>query len=126
MRDPADSASRPERHAAASRARKAAARREWVQGSRGGPDQAARRPAGEGSPDEVSFRVTVPCTRAQGEAIGDMDDLPGFGDPPPVLVADEPDESTPDDWLIHAYFEREPTSEEIALLTSLGSGPPRV
>jgi ribosomal protein L11 methyltransferase len=74
----------------------------------------------------VSFRVTVPCTRAQGEAIGDMDDLPGFGDPPPVLVADEPDESTPDDWLIHAYFEREPTSEEIALLTSLGSGPPRV
>ena len=74
----------------------------------------------------MSFRVTVPCTRAQGEAIGDMDDLPGFGDPPPVLVADEPDESTPDDWLIHAYFEREPTSEEIALLTSLGSGPPRV
>ncbi len=74
----------------------------------------------------MSFRVTVPCTRAQGEAIGDMDDLPGFGDPPPVLVADEPDESTPDDWLIHAYFEREPTSEEIALLTSLGSGPARV
>jgi ribosomal protein L11 methyltransferase len=74
----------------------------------------------------VSFRVTVPCTRAQGEAVAETDELAGFGDHPPVLVADEPDESKPDEWLIHAYFEREPTSEELALLTSLGSGPPQV
>ena len=59
----------------------------------------------------MSFRVTVRCTRAQGEMVGDMDALPGFGEKAPVLVADEPDESRPDDWLIHAYFEHEPTGD---------------
>jgi ribosomal protein L11 methyltransferase len=55
-----------------------------------------------------------------------MGELPGFGDEPPVLVADEPDETRPDDWLIHAYFEHEPTSEELYLLASLGGGRPKV
>lgn len=73
----------------------------------------------------MSFRVTVPCTRAQGEAIAEADDLFPGADNPPVLVADEPDESKPDQWLIHAYFEQEPTGQEIAVLTSLGNGPPR-
>jgi ribosomal protein L11 methyltransferase len=41
-------------------------------------------------------------------------------------VADEPDESRPDDWLIHAYLEHEPTPEEVAALASLGSGAPKV
>jgi len=72
----------------------------------------------------VSFRVTVRCTRAQGETIGAMDDIAGFGDSPPVLVADEPDESKPDDWLIHAYFDHHPTLDDIALMATLGSGPP--
>jgi ribosomal protein L11 methyltransferase len=74
----------------------------------------------------VSFRVTIACTRAQGEAIGAMDDLPGFGEHPPILVADEPDESNPDDWLIHAYFDHPPTQEEIALLAGLGDGAPQL
>ena len=74
----------------------------------------------------MSFRVTIPCTRAQGEAVGTMDEVPGFGNTPPVLVADEPDESRPNDWLIHAYFERPPTEHDLALLTGLGSGPPQV
>jgi ribosomal protein L11 methyltransferase len=74
----------------------------------------------------VSFRVTISCTRAQGEAIGDLDEIPGFGEHAPVLVADEPDESKPDEWLIHAYFEHPPTDEEIVLLTNLGSGSPQV
>ena len=74
----------------------------------------------------MSFRVTVPCTRAQGEAVGVMDELPAFGDPPPVLVADEPDESRPDEWLIHAYFERAPSEDELALLAGFGSGEPYV
>ena len=55
-----------------------------------------------------------------------MEELSGFGDQPPVLVADEPDEAKPDDWLIHAYFEHEPTSEELYLLASLGGGRPKV
>jgi ribosomal protein L11 methyltransferase len=74
----------------------------------------------------VSVRVTVPCTRAQGEAIEAMGDLPMFGDHQPVLVADEPDETKPNDWLIHAYLEHDPTAEEVATLAVLGSGPPRI
>jgi len=74
----------------------------------------------------VSVRVTVPCTRAQGELIAHADDFFPDSPNPPVLVADEPDESKPDDWLIHAYFEHPPTRAEIATLTSLGSGPPQV
>ena len=74
----------------------------------------------------MSFRVTVACTRAQGEAIGAMGELAGFGEQPPVLVADEPDEAKPDEWLIHAYFEREPSADDIATLAKLGDGEPRV
>jgi hypothetical protein len=36
----------------------------------------------------VSWRVTIACSRADGEAIGTMEDLPEFGDNPPTLVAD--------------------------------------
>ena len=74
----------------------------------------------------MSWRVTVACTRAQGEAIGAMGDLPGFGDHPPVLVADEPDETKPDAWLIHAYFDHEPRAEDLSTLATLGRGEPRV
>jgi ribosomal protein L11 methyltransferase len=74
----------------------------------------------------VSFRVTIACSRAQGEAIGAMEELPGFGDNPPVLVADEPDERKPDEWLIHAYFDRAPTEQELKALERLGSGQTRV
>ena len=74
----------------------------------------------------MSFRVTIPCTRAQGEAIADGDHLFPNAENPPVLVADEPDESRPDNWLIHGYFDHEPTGEEIALLSSLGTGPPHI
>jgi ribosomal protein L11 methyltransferase len=74
----------------------------------------------------VSWRATVPCSRAQGEAIADSAELfPNMSDPP-VLVADEPDESSPDDWLIHAYFERAPSERELELLAALGAGEPYV
>jgi ribosomal protein L11 methyltransferase len=74
----------------------------------------------------VSFRVTVPCTRTQGEAVAHAADLFPTSDDPPVLVADEPDETRPDEWLIHAYFDHQPTGEEIAVLSRLGSGPPEI
>jgi len=73
----------------------------------------------------VSWRVTVPCSRAQGEAVG-IEGLADFEDGAPVLVADEPDEKRPDDWLIHAYFDHEPTGDEIASISNLGSGPPQI
>jgi ribosomal protein L11 methyltransferase len=43
-----------------------------------------------------------------------------------VLVADEPDSARPDDWLIHAYFEHQPTGEELAQLARLGHGEPKI
>jgi ribosomal protein L11 methyltransferase len=74
----------------------------------------------------VSFRLTIPCTRAQGEKIAEADELfPGSANPP-VLVADEPDETKPEEWLIHAYFDHQPTADELAVLGSLGSGPPQL
>jgi len=74
----------------------------------------------------LSWRVTVPCSRAQGEAVAVAEDLFPGADNPPVLVADEPDESKPDDWLIHAYLDHEPQPEELARLAGLGRGEPRV
>lgn len=70
----------------------------------------------------MSFRVTVPCTRAQGEAISGRDDLFSASVDAPVLVSDEPNPSRPDEWLIHAYFEHSPTAEELKILSSLGHG----
>lgn len=43
-----------------------------------------------------------------------------------MLVADEPDPSRPDEWLLHAYFEREPTEADLERLRGLGSGEPQV
>ena len=70
----------------------------------------------------MSFRATVACSRAQGEAISHADDILTSA----VLVADEPDPARPDDWLIHAYFERAPTEEELDELAKLGRDQPRV
>jgi ribosomal protein L11 methyltransferase len=74
----------------------------------------------------VSWRVTIACSRAEGEAIGTVEELPEFGDNPPTLVADEPDESKPDEWLIHAYFDHEPRPDDLKLLKRLGSGPAQI
>ena len=71
----------------------------------------------------MSFRVTIRCSRAQAEAVAETDAFADAADPP-VLVADEPDPAKPDDWLIHAYFERHPTLDDIALFAGLGSGAP--
>lgn len=73
----------------------------------------------------MSFRVTVRCSRAQGEAVASTDPFAGSDDPP-VLVADEPDPSKPDEWVIHAYFDHHPDAGEIATLIGLGSGPPEI
>ena len=69
----------------------------------------------------MSWRATIACTRAQAESAPDPDDL--FPDAsPPVIVAEEPDESRPNDWLIHAYFDREPDAADLKRLRGLGHG----
>jgi ribosomal protein L11 methyltransferase len=73
----------------------------------------------------VSWRVTIPCTRAQGEAIATAEPFPGAANPP-VLVADEPDPSKPDEWVIHAYFDHEPRAAGLKTVAGLGRGQPKV
>ncbi len=69
----------------------------------------------------MSWRVTVACTRVQAELAPDPDDLfPGAS--PPVIVAEEPDESKPEEWLLHVYFDREPGAGDLQRLRELGSG----
>jgi ribosomal protein L11 methyltransferase len=70
--------------------------------------------------------MTLPCNREQGEAVGGAAGVDGFGDPAPVLVADEPDADRPDEWVIHAYFEQRPTAEQQAAVSALGSGEARL
>jgi ribosomal protein L11 methyltransferase len=55
-----------------------------------------------------------------------MGETTAFGESPPVLVADEPDASKPDEWLIHAYFDHEPTADELTTLSALASGQAQV
>jgi ribosomal protein L11 methyltransferase len=72
----------------------------------------------------MSWRVTIPCTRDQGERIADAEDLFPRSAIQPVVVADEPDESKPNDWVLHAYFDQQPTDEELERLRQLGNGEP--
>ena len=74
----------------------------------------------------MSFRVTIPCTRAQGEAVAEADALFADFQHAPVLVSDEPDPAKPEEWLIHAYFEQPPSARELDALTALGNGTPRI
>jgi len=74
----------------------------------------------------VSWRVTVPCSRAQAEAVPTLDEAFAQSPSPPVLVADEPDPARPDDWLIHAYFDHPPTEPELDELAALGRGLPEL
>ncbi|HXG82338.1 MAG TPA: 50S ribosomal protein L11 methyltransferase [Sphingomicrobium sp.] len=75
----------------------------------------------------MSWRVTLRCTRAEAEALQESADLFAHADEPPVIVADEPDPSEPDDWRIHAYFAEQPTMQELVLLRRLAAnGEPEI
>lgn len=68
-----------------------------------------------------SWKLTLPCTKADAEAIALLDpDMLGL-DPPPVLMTREPDESRPDEWLLEAYFEDKPSDEAAELISNLSS-----
>jgi len=63
-----------------------------------------------------SWKLTLPCTRLQAEALALADDpLPGL-DPPPVLMTSEHDDTRPDEWRLDAYFEGEPDVDALALV----------
>jgi ribosomal protein L11 methyltransferase len=64
----------------------------------------------------ASWKVTLPCTKAEAEAL--KEDIAQFAamDAPPVLMTSEADG---DAWRMDAYFEAAPGAEDIALLLSL-------
>jgi len=66
-----------------------------------------------------SWKVTLPCNRAEGEALAEDITPLALLDPPPVLMSSEPDPSKPDDWCLDAYFETEPDAESLMLLKAM-------
>ncbi len=65
------------------------------------------------------WKYTLAATRAEAEALPDaadlFDDLPS----PPTLLVDEPDPDRPDDWLLAAYFDGEPTADVLTRVEAL-------
>ena len=74
-----------------------------------------------------SWKVTLPCTRAEAEAL--KEDISAFAamEAPPVLMTSEADGEA---WRMDAYFERRPGKADIALLRALAPSaagkPPRI
>src|SRR5438132_1648856 len=50
-----------------------------------------------------NWKVSFPCTRAEGEALAFIE--PDLGvEPQPVLMTSEPDQARPDDWRLDVYL----------------------
>ncbi|SFS01594.1 50S ribosomal protein L11 methyltransferase [Sphingomonas jatrophae] len=71
------------------------------------------------APRDGSWKLTLPCTRAEADALaGDLPTL-ALLDPPPTLMTSEPDPDAPDAWRLDAYFEAEPDAASIRLIRDL-------
>jgi ribosomal protein L11 methyltransferase len=66
-----------------------------------------------------SWKVTLPCTRAEAEALKDDISPLALLDVPPVLMTSEADSATPDQWRLDAYFAEPPTAGMLAMLAEL-------
>ncbi len=66
-----------------------------------------------------TWKLTLPCTRAEAETL--QDELPQLAliEPQPVLITREPDEAKREHWELNAYFEGKPDRTVIALIQSL-------
>jgi ribosomal protein L11 methyltransferase len=67
----------------------------------------------------VSWKASLPCTKAEAERIAEAaPDFDGYDDPP-VLMTSEPDPDRPDEWRLDAYFDREPDANALAQVAAL-------
>ncbi|HEX6375714.1 MAG TPA: 50S ribosomal protein L11 methyltransferase [Allosphingosinicella sp.] len=66
-----------------------------------------------------SWKVSLPCTRAEAEALKEDISPLAWLESPPVLMTSEADPSTPEAWRLDAYFDDEPTPEMLDLLRAL-------
>jgi ribosomal protein L11 methyltransferase len=67
----------------------------------------------------ASWKVTLPCTRTEAEALKEDISPLALLDVPPVLMTSEANAARPDEWRLDAYFGEEPSAEMLAMLTSL-------
>jgi ribosomal protein L11 methyltransferase len=65
-----------------------------------------------------SWKLTVPCTRAEAEAI-EIDAIGVDLDPMPVLLTRERIEDDPDSWQLEAFFDGKPDAATIAAVRAL-------
>jgi ribosomal protein L11 methyltransferase len=81
--------------------------------------QRSKRSAKSGGNGGATWKVTLPCTRAEAERL--KGDLPALAllDTPPVLMTSESDPARPEEWRLDAYFDARPGADDIALLHSL-------
>jgi len=66
-----------------------------------------------------SWKVTLPCTRAEAEIL--KEDITPFAmlDTVPVLMTSEVDATRPNDWRLDIYFEEEPSGQTVAIAKRL-------
>lgn len=87
---------------------------------------ARKEPKGDGvtgfpfdAPRAGSWKLSLPCTKAEAETLAG--DIPALAllDEPPVLMTSEPDPAKPDAWRLDAYVEAQPDAAMIELVRSL-------
>jgi len=67
----------------------------------------------------MTWKASLPCTRAEAEALAqDIPALAALAEPP-VLMTSEPDPAQPDAWRLDAYFEESPGADDLDLLLAL-------
>lgn len=67
----------------------------------------------------TTWRLTLPCTKAEGEGLdGEVPALAAW-DPPPVLMTSEPDPAQPDAWRLDVLFDGEPPADLVAAVKAL-------
>src|SRR5829696_1949376 len=72
----------------------------------------------------TSWKVSLPCTRAEAEALKDDISPLAWLDVPPVLITSEANPAISEAWRLDAYFDGEPTPDMVDQLRALvpGSG----
>lgn len=68
---------------------------------------------------EGSWKITLPCTKAEAEMLaGDLPEMAAF-DPPPTLMTSEPNPDRPDDWQLDVYVETRPAKALVTAIAAL-------
>ncbi len=66
-----------------------------------------------------SWKLTLPCTRAEAEAITEDMGALALLEPPPALMTSEREEDNSESWELHAYFEGKPSPKTVKLVQAM-------